>query len=183
MDLLASTWVVVQLLGIALILTLPASATDEAGRSLALSSPAFENGSIIPERYTCSGQNESPPLKWAGIPRAARSLALILDDPDAPLGPFVHWVIYDFSASTLGLPAGGPPSGAPGNGERGLNGGNTIGYTGPCPPPGQPHHYHFRLYALDHPLDLKAGATAQQVEMAMKGHLLGSTELVGIFQR
>jgi Raf kinase inhibitor-like YbhB/YbcL family protein len=149
--------------------------------TFALTSSAFANGGAIPQRYTCSGDNESPALEWSGIPGGTRSLALILADSDAPMGTFVHWVVYNLSATSIGLPEGVLATASPAGGEQGKNGRDAIGYMGPCPPPGKPHHYHFRLYALDQELDLKAGATAAQVEAAIKGHVLGSIELVGIF--
>jgi Raf kinase inhibitor-like YbhB/YbcL family protein len=99
------------------------------------------------------------------------------------MGTFVHWLIYNLSTSIKGLPEGVSTSALAAEGEQGLNGRNAIGYIGPCPPPGNAHHYHLRLFALDRKLDLKPGATAQEVEAAMKGHVLGSTELIGIFER
>jgi Raf kinase inhibitor-like YbhB/YbcL family protein len=153
----------------------------DANASLTLTSPTFKSGAAIPERFTCSGSNESPALEWRAVPDGTRSLALVLEDPDAPMGPFVHWVVYNISPAINGLPEGLSPSAA--GSEQGLNGMGKIGYTGPCPPPGTPHHYHFRLYALDQKLELKRGATLQGVEDAMKGHVLERSELVGIFGR
>jgi Raf kinase inhibitor-like YbhB/YbcL family protein len=173
----------IQLIGFALILTLQTAATADRVPTLALSSSAFKNGGTIPERYTCSGHNESPALEWTGIPRGTRSLVLILDDPDAPTGTFVHWVVYNVSPAAEGLPEGMLATASVAGGEQGVNGGGAIGYTGPCPPPGKPHHYHFRLYALDRKLELKTGVTAHEVERVIKGHILGSTELIGIFER
>ena len=171
------------LIGFALILTLRTATTADAALSLALTSSAFKNGRMIPERYTCSGHNESPALEWTGVPGAARSLVLILDDPDAPMGTFVHWVIYNISPAAKGLPGDVSATETVAGGEQGVNGRNATGYTGPCPPPGKPHHYHFRLYALDRKLEFKTGATARQVEEAIQGHVLASTELLGIFER
>jgi Raf kinase inhibitor-like YbhB/YbcL family protein len=144
-------------------------------------SSAFKSGDAIPERFTCSGDNESPALEFTGVPDGTHSLALILDDPDAPMGTFVHWVIYNLPSALKGLPEG--VSSSAGGLEQGVNGFGKIGYTGPCPPPGKPHHYRFRFYALDQKLELKQGVTSQKVEAAMKGHVLGRSELVGIFQR
>jgi Raf kinase inhibitor-like YbhB/YbcL family protein len=171
----------VQVLGTLIILSLSSISSALADPSLALMSSAFVNGGAIPERYTCSGLNSSPPLKWTGVPGATRSLALILDDPDAPGGTFVHWVVYNVSPTVKGLSEGMSESGFVG--EQGSNGRSETGYTGPCPPPGTPHHYHFRLYALDQKLQLKPGATENEVEAAMKGHVLGNTELIGVFER
>ncbi|MBV8357921.1 MAG: YbhB/YbcL family Raf kinase inhibitor-like protein [Deltaproteobacteria bacterium] len=183
MRLISYTGVTVQVVGLSLLLILRANATADPNPILALTSSAFENQGTIPEQYTCSGRNESPELRWTGIPGGTRSLSLILDDPDAPIGTFVHWVIYNLSPTTTGLPEGVSATASIADSEQGTNGSGTIGYTGPCPPPGKPHHYHFRLYALDQKLKLKAGATAHQVEAAIKGHVLGRAELVGIFAR
>lgn len=150
---------------------------------LALASADFQNGATIPARYTCSGANTSPTLKWTGIPSGAQSIVLIVDDPDAPGGTFVHWVTYNIPPARNGLPEGFSATAKNANGEEGTNGRGELGYTGPCPPPGKPHHYHFRLYALDHKLQLGPGATEGQVQAAMKGHVLATGELVGIFER
>jgi Raf kinase inhibitor-like YbhB/YbcL family protein len=180
---LSQTNMMIQLMGFVLIFTLQTAATADPIPTLALTSSAFENGGTIPERYTCSGHNESPALEWTGIPRGTRSLVLILDDPDAPMGTFVHWVVYNLSPAADGLPEGMLATASVADSEQGVNGRGEIGYTGPCPPPGEPHHYHFRLYALDRKLELKIGATAHQVEEAIKGHVLGSAVLIGIFGR
>jgi Raf kinase inhibitor-like YbhB/YbcL family protein len=156
----------------------------EAGGKLALSSRAFSSGSTIPIQYTCGGDNQSPPLHWSGVPTGARSLALIVKDPDAPGGTFIHWVIYNIPPDRSSLPKGVPgKDNIPGGGEQGLNGRDETGYHGPCPPPGRPHHYHFQLYALDKKLDLKPGASARQVEDAMGKHVLAETDMVGMFGR
>ena len=183
MRLILYTFVIVQVVGFTLLLTSRTIATADPDPALALTSSAFENGGTIPEQYTCSGHNESPALQWTGVPSGTRSLALILDDPDAPIGTFVHWVIYNLSPTAKGLPEGVSAMASVADSEQGVNGGGAIGYTGPCPPPGKPHHYHFRLSALDQKLELRAGATAHQVEAAIEGHVLGSAELVGIFAR
>jgi len=183
MRLTSFSCLMVQALRLTLNLTLQTTSTAEPDPALSLTSSAFENGGNIPERYTCSGDDESPALKWTGVPEGTRSLALVMDDPDAPMGTFVHWVVYNLSPSTEGLPEGVSPSASTVKVEQGVNGSNAIGYMGPCPPPGKPHHYHFRLYALDQKLQLTAKATANQVEAAIKGHVLGSSELVGIFGR
>lgn len=151
---------------------------------LQLRSAAFTNGSLIPNEYTCTGADKSPPLSWTGAPASTRSFALIVDDPDAPMGTFVHWVIYNMDPSTTDLPEGSPRLDPTTKGaKQGVNGLDRIGYKGPCPPPGAPHHYHFRLFALDSPLKLGPGATAARVRQATEGHVLACTELVGIFGR
>jgi Raf kinase inhibitor-like YbhB/YbcL family protein len=183
MRLISPTCLIIQLVGFSLILTPLTIASAYPDPTLALTSPAFKDEGTIPERYTCSGRNKSPALKWTGVPAGTRSLALILDDPDAPMGTFVHWVVYNLSPTIKGLPEGASVPASGDYGQQGVNGRDAIGYTGPCPPPGEPHHYHFRLYALDQKLELKTGATAQQVEATMKGHVVGRTELIGIFER
>ena len=183
MRLVPSTCVTIPVVGLSLILVMLMRAVADPTPTLALVSSAFLTDGAIPQRYTCSGPNVSPELKWTGVPASARSLALIMLDPDAPMGTFVHWVIYNLSPTTSALPEQVSPSASLGDGEQGVNGLGSIVYTGPCPPAGEPHHYHFRLYALDERLNLQKGATAQQLESAIQGHILASTELVGIFQR
>jgi hypothetical protein len=147
-------------------------------------STAFANNAEIPADYTCEGRDRSPPLTFADVPAAAKSLALIVDDPDAPdpAAPkmtWVHWVVYDIPPSTAGLPEGGAlPPGA----RDGLNDWARIGYGGPCPPVGR-HRYFFKLYALDTTLSFAHPPTKPQLEQAMKGHVLGHAELVGTFAR
>ena len=151
---------------------------------MTLSSSAFTNNTRIPVGLTCSGDDKSPALSLRGVPSAAKSLALIVKDPDAPSGDFVHWVIFDIAASTTLLPEGIPPPSKTAFGAiQGQNGRGESGYTGPCPPPGKDHHYHFRLYAVDQSLALTGNADAAQVEAAMRGHVLEQTDLVGIFSR
>jgi Raf kinase inhibitor-like YbhB/YbcL family protein len=183
MRLISSTCFTVQVLALIGILSLQSIAASGSNGGLRLTSPAFQNGTVIPEVYTCSGLNQSPAISWNGVPADTASLVLIVDDPDAPMGIFVHWVIYNLPPNTKMLPASMPISQSAQGGEQGTNGSGGVGYTGPCPPPGKPHHYHFRLYALDRKLKLEAGATAQEVEAAMDGHVLARTELVGIFER
>jgi len=161
-----------------------ASASLAQESKLQLRSRAFAKGSVIPSEYTCTGPDKSPPLTWTGTPAGTRSFALIVDDPDAPRGTFVHWVIYNMGSSVNQLPEDTPRSAQTTFGARqGVNGLNNIGYRGPCPPPGARHHYHFRLFALDSPLKLEPGASAAEVRQAMREHVLASTELVGIFGR
>ncbi len=177
-----------QRLGAAVLVTVfllilwPARA-ETPSASFNLTSSAFQNGSAIPERYTCSGLNRSPALAWKGAPEATRSFALIVSDPDAPSGTFIHWVLYNIASNVEQLPEAAATSASPGGAEQGLNGRGELGYTGPCPPPGRVHHYHFRLYALDKTVELKPGATADQLETVLKEHVLGVAELVGTFKR
>ena len=149
-----------------------------------LRSPAFRHGDVIPRAHTCEGEDLSPPLSWTGIPMERRSLALICDDPDAPRGTWVHWVLYNLPGETVELSPGVPavpelPSGA----RQGRNDSGEIGYSGPCPPPGKPHRYHFRLYALDIMLSLPHGVSRAELEQAMADHILAQGALMGIYQR
>lgn len=151
---------------------------------MTLNSSAFANNTRIPVGFTCSGDNKSPALSLQGVPSAAKSIALIVKDPDAPSGNFVHWVMFDIATSTAALPEGIPAVPKTAFGAiQGQNGRGETGYTGPCPPPGKDHHYHFRLYALDRELDLTSASSAAQVEAAMQGHVIDQTDLVGIFSR
>ncbi len=147
-------------------------------------SAGFKEGETIPAEYTCSGENVSPALAWSGIPQDTKSIALIMDDPDAPGGSFVHWVLYNIPAGTQKLPRGLPKHEILSDGSlQGNTNYGRPGYSGPCPPKGKPHRYYFRLYALDRKLDLNAGATKADVEIAMKGHILAQGVLMGKFGR
>lgn len=148
-----------------------------------ITSTAFKEGSTIPKEYTCEGQDISPPLAWSNVPAGTQSLALISDDPDAPMGTWVHWVIYNLLPETLDLPEGVPPDRELKNGSlQGINDFRKIGYGGPCPPRGT-HRYFFKLYALDAKLNLPSGVTKKDLLKAMEGHVLAEVELVGTFRR
>jgi Raf kinase inhibitor-like YbhB/YbcL family protein len=152
--------------------------------SFIVTSTAFADGAAIPVEYSCSGQSKSPPLNWSDLPAGTASLALILEDPDAPLKNFTHWVIFNLPADTSGLQEAVPRDGTLADGAvQGKNGGGGIGYIAPCPPKGPAHHYVFNLYALDKSLDLAAGATKDEVRQAMEGHILGQAQLIGTYQR
>ena len=145
---------------------------------------AFAPGGDIPRQYTCDGQDASPALEWSGVPAGTKSFALIADDPDAPAGTWTHWVLFDLPASADNLPESVPKTAdLPGGGHQGRNDFGRVGYGGPCPPPGSPHRYFFKLYALDAPLNLKGGASRADVEKAMKGHVLGEAQVMGKFKR
>jgi len=147
--------------------------------SLSLSSPEFADGGVIPRRYTCDGDDVSPPLSWSGAPADAASLALIMDDPDAR--GWVHWVVYDITTSATGsLPAGWAASADAS--PQGTNGWGRLGYGGPCPPSGT-HRYAFRLVALDRELALPGAPTAREVLDAAAGHILGEASLTGTYRR
>ena len=148
-----------------------------------ISSSAFEAGRAIPDRYTCEGENISPPLDWDFLPEGTKSLALIMDDPDAPADePFSHWVLYNIPIDWRGLPEDFQP-GASWDGERGRNSMGNTRYEGPCPPIGENHQYYFRLYAVDTLLDFGEGATRAQVIDALREHTLEETETIGAYQR
>ena len=143
-----------------------------------LTSSAFTEGEAIPRRHSCEGDNVSPPLSWRSPPEGTRSLALIVHDPDAPIGDFVHWIGWNIDPGSGGLEEGAhaPVEGASGFGEN--------GYGGPCPPPGHgPHRYVHELFALDSELNLDEGASRDRLEDAMEGHVLGGAELVGTYER
>ncbi len=146
--------------------------------SVQLSSSAFREGESIPSKHTCDGEDLSPPLQWSGIPDGARSLALIVDDPDAPVGTWVHWVLFDIPADVGGL-----PEGVQGIGVEGVNDFRRSGYGGPCPPRGSTHRYFFKLYVLDSTLNIPAGATKADIEAAFGNHILAQGQLIGRYGR
>jgi Raf kinase inhibitor-like YbhB/YbcL family protein len=147
-----------------------------------LTSPAFQAGGTIPKQFTCDGADVSPALSWLEPPGGTQSFSLIVDDPDAPAGTWVHWVLYNLPSSTRSLPEGMDKERERADGSRqGRNDFGKIGYNGPCPPKGPAHRYFFKLYALDSKLELKPGATKADLERAMKGHVLGHAEVVGKF--
>jgi len=149
-----------------------------------LTSSAFASGAEIPQAYTCKGADYSPALEWTGAPAKTATFALIMDDPDAPAGTWVHWVLWDLPAAAHALPQGIPKREQLEDGSRqGRNSFKKIGYNGPCPPGGQTHRYFFRLFALDGKLDVAAGASSGQLDTAMQGHVLGKAEYMGTFHR
>lgn len=158
--------------------------TNGAVMKLQLSSTAFAEGQPIPRRHAFDDQDVSPALQWSGVPPAAKSLALICDDPDAPMGTWVHWVLYDLPPVGTGLSENVPKSPGLANGARqGVNDYKKIGYGGPCPPPGKPHRYFFKIYALDVEPDLKPGLTKKELLKAMDGHVIAEGQLMGTYQR
>lgn len=153
-------------------------------QNMTLTSSAFANGTAIPAIFTCSGQDISPPLSWSGAPAGTQSLALTVIDPDAPVKPFVHWLIFNLPASTSSLAQGVPPSkNGPDGSLQGRNDFNAEGYRGPCPPPGPAHHYHFTVYALDRSVTLPGGVREPAFADAIQGHVLATGELIGTFAR
>lgn len=152
--------------------------------SIQIRSAAFDEGQSIPQKHTCDGEDVSPSLSWRNAPDKTKSFALICDDPDAPSGAWVHWVIYDLPAAITELPEAIPTKEEVLNGaKQGTNDFSRIGYGGPCPPKGNPHRYYFKVYALDSVLSLKAGSTKADVENAMKGHVLGEGKIMGTYKR
>jgi hypothetical protein len=148
-----------------------------------LNSTAFGDGNLIPRKYTCDGAGISPPFAWNAVPDGTKSFALISDDPDAPVGTWVHWIIYNIPAAARELPEAVPTDEILDNDARqGTNDFRRIGYGGPCPPSGK-HRYYFRLYALDTNMTLEPGITKMQLERAMKGHILGKGRLMGKYKR
>lgn len=141
-----------------------------------IESPAFEAHQTIPKKFTCEGEDVSPPLIIQDLPKGTKSLVLIVDDPDAPRGVFVHWLAWNIEPSQQ-LPEGATPP------SQGRNDFGELDYRGPCPPKGNPHRYFFKLYALDIKLNLQAGSNKRQLEDAIKGHILGQAELIGLYQR
>ena len=150
---------------------------------LKITSPAFKEGEMIPKKYTCDGENVSPPLKWDSVPEGVKSLALISDDPDAPMGTWVHWVIFNIPPSVTELSENIPSKEILDNGaKQGTTDFGRVGYGGPCPPGGT-HRYFFKLYALDTELALRSGTTKKELLKAMERHILAEGQLMGKYKR
>jgi hypothetical protein len=166
------------------ILMISVSPAKDAPGRLELKTTAIHPGGTIPTQFTCSGANLSPALFWNQPPPRTQSFVLIMDDPDAPGRTWVHWVVYNLPASARQLPENVPRGDAvAGGGGQGVNDFPQNGYGGPCPPPGKPHRYFFRLYALDSVLDLRAPVHRKDLDSAMKGHILAQAEIMGTFGR
>jgi len=153
---------------------------EEPQMSLQITSPAFENMAGIPEKYTCKGEDISPPLIWDGLPEGTASLVLIMDDPDAPVGTWNHWIVFNLPPETSGLEE--DIQVLPDGSLVGENSWRRNDYGGPCPPGGARHRYFFKLYALDTLLDLREGVKKAQLEAAMQSHILDQAELIGIYK-
>jgi Raf kinase inhibitor-like YbhB/YbcL family protein len=157
----------------------------KGGQDMAIkvTSASFTEGGMIPKQYTCDGKDVSPPLAWSGVPDGAKSISLICDDPDAPMGTWVHWVLFNLAPKTNGLAEGVPSSKTLENAAKhGTNDFRRFGYGGPCPPGGT-HRYYFKVYALDRMLDLDPGVTKADLVEAMKGHILAEGQLMGRYKR
>ena len=164
-------------------LVAPFAANGGAG-DLELKTAAFRDGGAIPKKFTCDGSDASPRLEWNTPPARTRSFALIVDDPDAPSGTWVHWVVFNLPTEARALPEAVPRGEkVQGGGSQGRNDFPQLGYGGPCPPSGKPHRYFFKLYALDSQLNLMPGATKSDVEKAMQGHVLAKAQLIGRYYR
>lgn len=178
--------IVVAIIG--LIILLPKAAAPENKQippsanfstTMKITSPNFEQNTVIPKKFTCEGGNGNPELTIEGVPENTKSLALIMDDPDAPNGTFIHWLLWNIDPKPSPIKEGAPPEKA----LEGKNSNGKIGYIGPCPPPGKPHRYFFKLYALDAVLDVPAGSSKDALEAEINKHLLAKTELIGMYQR
>ncbi len=151
---------------------------------ISLKSSAFAEGEMIPRVHTCDGKDLSPALSWSAAPAGCKSMALICDDPDAPVGTWVHWVIFNIPPNATALPEGVPKDKILADGSRqGSNDFRRIGYGGPCPPAGSPHRYFFKIYALDAALDMPPGASKKDLLKAMDGHILAEGQLMGKYKR
>ena len=151
--------------------------------AITITSSAFTEGVMIPKKHTCDAEDLSPDLKWSGVPKEAKSLALICDDPDAPVGTWVHWVLFNIPADVTTLAAGVPSDPVLKNGARhGKNDFRKLGYGGPCPSGGT-HRYFFRIYALDALLALESGSTKAQLVDSMRGHILAEGQMMGKYKR
>jgi Raf kinase inhibitor-like YbhB/YbcL family protein len=160
-----------------------AQAKEVKKMAITVTSQAFGEGDMIPRQYTCDGKDVSPPVSWSGVPEGTKSLALICDDPDAPMGTWVHWVLFNLPGNADGLPEALPGLETLDNGARhGKNDFGRFGYGGPCPPRGT-HRYFFKVYALDTLLDLEPGVSKEDLLRAMKGHILAEGELMGRYER
>jgi Raf kinase inhibitor-like YbhB/YbcL family protein len=151
--------------------------------TIKVESSAFQDGGFIPEKHTCDGEDVSPPLQWGPVPEGTVTWALVCDDPDAPMGTWVHWVVYDLPADVVGLPENVLPEKELENGgKQGVNDFQEIGYGGPCPPSGE-HRYFFKLYALDTKLNLNPGVTKSHLMIAMEEHVIGQGLILGKYSR
>jgi len=174
------------LLMLVLALGVPAEVRSQktASSKIELKTTSFTPGGFMPKRFTCDAADVSPALAWTDPPSGTQSFAIIEDDPDAPSGTFVHWLVYDLPAAYRKLPEALSGSDQmPGGGRQGANDFSRTGYSGPCPPPGRPHRYFIRLYAVDTILNLRPAATRKELDAAMQGHILAQAELMGRFQR
>jgi Raf kinase inhibitor-like YbhB/YbcL family protein len=159
-------------------------AAPAGGKTMTISSPSFSNGGNIDKKFTCDGPDVSPQLSWTDPPEGTKSFALLVDDPDAPVGNWNHWAIWNLPADKRGLPENvSKDARLPDGSEQGRNDFPKTGYNGPCPPPGKPHRYFFKLFALDTKLELKPGSRKKDLETAMKEHILAQADWMGKYGR
>jgi Raf kinase inhibitor-like YbhB/YbcL family protein len=152
--------------------------------SIVLVGPAFSEGGVIPKRHAGDGENLSPALSWSGFPASTKSIAFLVEDPDAPSGKFIHWILFNIPPGLDRLPEGLPEKpDLPGIGIHGMNDAQKTGYVGPYPPPGKSHRYFFKVFALDRMLDLPSGCTSVQLQKAMQDHILDAGSLMGTYRR
>ena len=161
----------------ALVIALAIVSFASGGATMKITNSAFQEGGNIPSKFTCDGGDTSPPLQIAEVPSGAKSLALVVDDPDAPSGLFTHWIVWNISPQTNAIAEGSAPKGV-----QGANDFGKSGYGGPCPPSGT-HRYYFKIFALDRELDLLSGTKRNQLDAAMKGHVVAQGELMGRYSR
>jgi hypothetical protein len=148
-----------------------------------ITSPVFEDGGIIPKKYTCDDLDMSPPIEWSNVPEGTKTISIVCDDPDAPMKTWVHWVIFNIPGDVTRLPENVPPEKELENGaKQGMNDFYKVGYGGPCPPSGM-HRYFFKIYALDITLDLPSGVSKSHLMIAMEGHVLSESHLMGTYTR
>ena len=158
-------------------------AQGQTQSSITVETSSFSSGNNIPARFTCDSAGLSPEIHWPSPPSGTRSLAIVMDDPDAPLG-FVHWLVYDIPVEAHEITEGASSqAGLPHGAVEGINSADSVGYTGPCPPGAKPHHYVFRLYALDVPLNLPSGKNKEQLAAAVKDHVLAEGQITGLYSR
>ncbi len=158
--------------------------TSVFAQNFKIMSPAFNYGDFIPVKYTCDGEDISPPLTWENAPKGTKSFVIIVEDPDAPIGTFIHWIVYDIPATSTGIAENFPKKPEVNGIKQGINDFGRVGYGGPCPPPGKPHRYFFKLFAIDkNTLGIPPKAKIQEVIKAINGHIVGTTELMGLYKR
>jgi Raf kinase inhibitor-like YbhB/YbcL family protein len=168
----------------AVLARLSPQSSPQGAHSMTITSPSFPNGGAIAKKVTCDGPDVSPQLSWSDAPAGTKSFALLTDDPDAPVGNWNHWTMWNLPPTTGSLPEGtSKESKLPDGSQQGMNDFRRTGYNGPCPPPGKPHRYYFKLFALDTKLDLKSNGSKKELEAAMKGHILAQAEWMGRYGR
>ncbi len=152
-------------------------------QNISIFAKSFKEGEMIPDKFTCKGRDVSPELTWSGVPKDTKSFVLIVDDPDAPGGTWIHWILFNISPTIQKIPEGFRKDQMLGESRQGINSFRNIGYGGPCPPPGMIHRYYFKIYALDKMLYLQPGIDIERIQYDMKGHILAMGQLMGRYKR